>query len=105
MLFSTLWAYGTTVKTSTDFTPFQLIYGLEVVLPIKCEITSLKLVIELLLATSANEKRFLHLAHLDENRCNGILVSEAYQKCVKAQYDQNINPCTYSEGDLVLVYD
>jgi len=40
MLFSALWAYRTSVKTSTGFTPFQLVYGLEAVLPIECEIHS-----------------------------------------------------------------
>jgi hypothetical protein len=48
MLFSTLWAYQTSVKSSMRITPLQLVYGLEVVLPIECEIPSLKLVIELL---------------------------------------------------------
>eukprot|EP00253_Pinus_taeda_P024212 PITA_24212 len=51
MLFSALWAYRTSVKTSTGFTPFQLVYGLEAVLPIECEILSLQLAIELLPAT------------------------------------------------------
>ena len=35
-LFSTLWAYRTSVKTTTGFTPFQLVYGLESILPIQC---------------------------------------------------------------------
>ena len=68
MLFLALWAYRTSVKTSTGFTPFQLIYGLEAVLPIECEISSLKLAIELLPAMSKQEKCFLYLAQLDENR-------------------------------------
>ena len=68
MLFSALWAYRTLVKTSTGFTPFQLVYGLEVVLPIECEIPSLQLAIELLPATSKEEKHFLYSAQLDENR-------------------------------------
>jgi hypothetical protein len=46
--FSALWAYRTSVKTSTGFTPFQLVYGIEVILPIECEIPSLKLKVELL---------------------------------------------------------
>ena len=62
MLFLALWAYRTLVKTSTGFTPFQLVYGLEVVLPIECEIPSLKLSIELLPATPEEEKCFLYLA-------------------------------------------
>ena len=68
ILFSALWAYRTSVKTSTGFTPFQLIYGLELVLPIECEIPSLKLAIEFLPATYEEEKHFLYLDHLDDNR-------------------------------------
>ena len=45
ILFSSLWAYRTLVKTTIGFTPFQLVYGLEVVLPIQCQIPSLKLVV------------------------------------------------------------
>ena len=44
-LFSTIWAYRTSVKTTSGFTPFQLVYGLEDVLPIKCQILSLKLAV------------------------------------------------------------
>lgn len=51
MLFSALRAYRTTIKTSIDFTPFQLIYYLEAILPIEFEIPSLKLAIKLLPAT------------------------------------------------------
>jgi hypothetical protein len=61
MLFSTLWDYRTFVKSTTRFTPFQLVYGLEAILSIECEIPSLKLVIELLLNTSAEEERLLYL--------------------------------------------
>ena len=84
MLFSALWAYRTLVRTSTGFTPFQLVYGLEVVLPIECEIPSLKLAIELLPATSEEEKCFLYLAHLDENRCIAALANETHAKRMKA---------------------
>ena len=54
-LFSALWAYHTTVKTSTRFTPFQLVYGLESTLPIEFEIPSLKVVVELLPNTTLEE--------------------------------------------------
>jgi transposase InsO family protein len=61
MLNSALWAYRTSVKSATGFTPFQLVYGLEAILLIECEITSLKLVVELLPNTSAKEERLLYL--------------------------------------------
>ena len=84
MPFLALWAYQTSAKTATGFTPFQLVYGLEVVLPIECEIPSLKLAIELLPATSEEEKCFLYLAQLDETRCTTALANKAHKKCVKA---------------------
>ena len=105
MLFSTLWTYQTSAKTSTSFTPFQLVYGLEAVLPIECEIPSLQLAIELLPATSEEEKHFLYLAQLYENRCTAALATEAHAKRMKAQYDRSVTPRIFSEGDLVLVYD
>src|SRR3984885_10275600 len=105
MLFSVLWAYQTSVKTSTGFTPFQLVYGLEVVLPIECEIPSLKMAIELLPATSEEETRLLYLAKLDETRRDAALAIESHAKRIKAQYDRNVTPQNFSEGDLVLLYD
>jgi hypothetical protein len=105
MLFSALWAYQTSVKSATGFTPFQLVYGIEVVLPIECEIPSLKLAVELLPNTSAEEERLLYLMQLDETRRDATLVIEAQKKCVKAQYDKHVKPRVFSEGDLVLLYE
>lgn len=79
MLFSALWNYRIPAKTSTHFTPFQLFYGLEGLLPIECEILSLELGIELLLATSADGESFVHLACLDENHCDSTLAIEAHK--------------------------
>lgn len=77
-------AYRNSTKTATGFTPFQLFYGLEAVLPIECEISSLQLAIELLPATSEEEKCFLYLAQLDETRRIATLVAEAHKKRIKA---------------------
>jgi transposase InsO family protein len=67
-LFSALWAYRTSVKTSIGFTPFQLVYGIEAILLIECEIPSLKLKVELcwqpIIFLIALKKRCLHpLSH------------------------------------------
>ena len=84
---------------------FQLVYGLEAVLPIECEIPSLQLAIELLPATSEEEKHFLYLAQLDETQHTAALATKAHKKLVKAQYDWSVTPHVFSEGDVVLVYD
>ena len=45
MLYLALWAFRTLVKTATGFTPSQLVYKLESILHVECEIPSLKLAI------------------------------------------------------------
>ena len=105
MLFSTLLAYQKSVKSATGFTPFQLVYGLEAILPIECEIPSLKIVVEILPNTSAEEERLLYLMRLDETRRDATLVIEAQKHRVKAQYDKHVKPHIFSKGDLVLLYD
>ena len=77
MLFSALWAYRTSVKSTIRFIPFQLVYGLEAILSMECEIPSLKLVVKLLPNTSAEEERLFYLMQLDETRCDATLVIEA----------------------------
>ena len=69
---------------STGFTPFQLVYGLEAMLPIECEIPSLQMAIELLPATSEEERLFLYLAQLDENQRDAALAIETHAKRIKA---------------------
>jgi len=73
MCFFALWAYQTFVKSATGFTHFQLVYGIEVILQIECGIPSLKLVVELLPNTTA-EELFLYLMQLNETRRDAALV-------------------------------
>lgn len=56
MLFLALWAYRTSVKTTTGFTPFHLVFREEVVLPIHYELPFLHLAIELLQDTEPLEQ-------------------------------------------------
>ena len=80
-------------------------YGLEAILPVQCEISSLKLAIDLLPGTSEEEARFLELIQLDETHCDAALANKAHKKRVKAQFDKNVKPRVFSKGDLVLLYD
>ena len=89
-LFSSLWAYRTSVKTTTSFIPFQLVYGLEPVLPIECEILSLKLAVKLLPNTSIEEECFLYLINIDETQRDVALANESHKKWIKAQYDKSV---------------
>ena len=104
-MFSALWAYRTNIKITIGFTPFQLVYGLEVVFLIECEILSLKVAIKILPNTTTEEECFVYLTNLDETHWNASLSNESHKKCIKAQYDNSFQPRVFSEGDIVLAYD
>ncbi|XP_050938633.1 uncharacterized protein LOC127148591 [Cucumis melo] len=62
-----LWAYRTTHRTPTEVTPYSLIYGVEVVLPLEREIPSLRMAVQEGLTTEDNVKlRLQELETLDE---------------------------------------
>ena len=84
ILYSALWAYRNSARNATGFTLFQLVYGLEAIMPIQCEISSLKLTIDLLPGTHDEEAHFLELIHLDETCHEAALANEAHKKCIKA---------------------
>ena len=68
MLYPALWEYRIAVKTATGFSPYQLVHGVESVLPVECEIPSLKLAVELLPNIFPLEEHLVHLEQLDEQR-------------------------------------
>ena len=92
MLFPTLWAYLTSVKTTNGFIPFQLVYGLDAIFPIECEIPSLKLAVQLLPETSTLEERLVELEQLDETHRDAATINKAHRNCVKFHYDKSTHP-------------
>jgi hypothetical protein len=80
MLESALWAYRTSVKITTGFSPFQLVHGVEVVFIIECEVPSLNIVVELLLDTTQLEECLVYLEHLDEKHRDAALANKAHKK-------------------------
>lgn len=104
-LFLALWAYLTYARTTTSFIPFQLVYGLEAVLPIEWEIPSLKLGVKPIPNTFSKEERLLYMLCLYEHCQEAAMSNESNKKWVKSQYDRSIHPRVFSEGDLVLLYD
>ena len=100
MLYHALWSYRTTVKIATGFSPYQLMHGVESILPVECEIPSLKLAIDILLDHCTLEE---HLVHLEQRR-DALVALEVNKHHVKVQYDKFVHPRKYSEGDLVLTW-
>jgi hypothetical protein len=81
------------------------VHGVESILPIECEILSLKLEVALLLDTSYLEQCLVHLESLDEQRWDAFTAIKANKRRVKVQYDKSIYPWLYAEVELVLLYD
>jgi hypothetical protein len=78
---------------------------MESILPIECEIPSLKLAVALLPDTSYVERCLIHLEILDEQRRDASTTIEVNKRCVKVHYDKSIFPWLYAKGDLFLLYD
>ena len=105
MLYPALWAYRTMVNTTTSFSPYQLVHGVESIFPVESKIPSLKLDIELLPDTSTLEERLVHLEQIDEHSRDALVALEVNKHRVKVQYDKFVHPRKFSEGDLVLLWD
>lgn len=105
-LLGALWAYRVAYKVTTKFTPFQLVYGQEAILPIEYEIPSLRIAIENRLDEDNSLKvRLAQLEALDEKRRDAYLYTFAMQKRRKSFYDSKLGAKTFKVGDLVLLYD
>ena len=90
ILYPDLWAYRIAVKTATSFSPYQLIHGVESVLPVECKIPSLKLAVELLLDISSLEERLVYLEKLNEQNWDALVALEVNKHRIKVQYDKSI---------------
>ncbi|RVW12749.1 hypothetical protein CK203_108641 [Vitis vinifera] len=76
-----LWAYRTSFRTPTEATPYSLVYGMEVVLPIETEMGSLRVALEQQISeTEWAQARFDQLNLLDERRLRAADHVQAYQR-------------------------
>ncbi|XP_011014489.1 PREDICTED: uncharacterized protein LOC105118276 [Populus euphratica] len=75
-----LWACRTTFRTPTQATPYSLVYGVEAVLPLECQIPSLRIAIQEGLSNEDNVRLCLEeLKALDEKRFEAQQRLECYQ--------------------------
>jgi hypothetical protein len=77
----------------------------DLILPIKCEIHSLKSIVVLLPDTSNIERLLVHLESLHKQRRDASMTIKVNKIHVKVQYNKSSYPRLYAEGDLVLLYD
>eukprot|EP00253_Pinus_taeda_P015559 PITA_15559 len=100
------WAYNTTWKTTTSFTPYEMVYAKKALLSIEFEYNTLRMVAQLDLdITRAQQEIFLQLNELDEFRMQALLHTEVTQVQRKIWHDKNIKDKQFQEGDWALLYD
>ena len=80
MLPFALHGYHTSVRTSTEATPFSLVYGMEAVLPVEVEIPSLRVLMEAKLAEAKwCQTRFDQLNLIEDKRLTAMCHGQLYQ--------------------------
>lgn len=95
-----VWAYRTTWKTTTGFTPFELLYGKTTMLPIEFQHKTLRTTLQLNIDISEAQKEcLLQLSALDEIRKASLQHTEAIQQQRKKWYDHHIRTKQFSVGD------
>ena len=80
-LYSALWAYRTSYKTSIQSTPFRLAFGLEAVMPVEFQVPSLRIQIREWLPEAQSEQlRLQQLLELGEIRVRSMAILEQEQR-------------------------
>jgi len=88
MLSYALHAYRTTVRTSTNATPYSLVYGMEAVMPLEVEIPSLRILKDAELdGLEWARLRFEQLNLIDERRLAAICHHQLYQSRIAKQQE------------------
>lgn len=105
-LINTLWAYCTTYKVMTKFTPFQLVYGQKAILPIELELLSLRNAINEHLGEAESLEAIINvLEKFNEIQGQAYLNSVAIQKWHKSYYDNKMKDKKIGPMDFALLYD
>ncbi|KAL0434028.1 UNVERIFIED_CONTAM: hypothetical protein Slati_2737100 [Sesamum latifolium] len=98
-----LWAYRTTVRMPTRSTPYELVYGVEAVLPLEQQIPSLRIAIQEGITEEENARlRLEELEALDEKRLEAQQRLECYQARLSKAFNKKVHPRSFQVGDLVL---
>ncbi|XP_047257457.1 uncharacterized protein K02A2.6-like [Capsicum annuum] len=89
-----LLGYRTMVRTSIGATPYWLVYGTEVVIPVEIEIPSLRVVVEAEIDEDQWVKtRLEQLSLIDKKRLTSVSHGQLYQKRMARAYNKKSIEC------------
>ena len=101
-----LWAYRTTWRSTTGYSPYQLVFGKQPIFPIEFEIQTLRIAQEVGLDLSeAQINRLQQINELDERRLAALQNTTLIQQQRAKWHDALIKNKIFHEGDWALLYD
>ena len=101
-----LWAYRTTWRNTTGYSPYQLMFGKEPIFPIEFEIQTLRIAQAVGLDLNEAQINRLHqINELDEIRLSALQHTALIQQQRAKWHDALIKKKIFHEGDWALLYD
>ena len=101
---SVVWAYQVAHKTTIGTTHFNMVYGLDVILPLKFLVPTLRVAQEIGWIGHELSNRVAELEKLDETRLVAIASMYALKRRQKKIHDHHIITKRFKLGDLVLFF-
>lgn len=101
-----LWAYRTTWRSTTSYSPYQLVFGKQPIFPIEFQIQTLRTSQEVGLdLTEAQINRLQQINELDEIRLSALQNIALIQQQRAKWHDALIKNKVFHKGDWALLYD
>ena len=98
-----LWGHRTTTKSVNGASPFELVYGMEAVLPVDLEKQTFKVWVESGMSEPVwVKKRYEDLVFLDGKRLDARFQDQMRKRRMARYYNKRVDPRVLKPGDLVL---
>ncbi|XP_070015459.1 uncharacterized protein [Nicotiana sylvestris] len=93
----------TTIRTSTEATPYMLVYGTEAIILAEVEIPSLRVIQKAELGDAEwIRSRYEQLSLIDGKRMNAVCHGQFYHNKIFRAFNKRVKPKRFAPGQLVL---
>jgi hypothetical protein len=101
-----LWAYQTTWRNTIGHTPYELVFGKQILLPIEFQNHTFRIAAELgLNLDEAHKQRVMQLNELGEMRQDALQITILVQNQRSKWHDKYIKKTHFQPGDWALLFD
>ena len=104
-LINALWDDGLTTKKSIGMSPYQLVYGMDVVFPSSMGVQVMKIIQEVQSDPNDIQRRIYHTIQLQQSREEVYNRTQVVQENIKKIFDKRTKADDFNLGDKVLKWD